>query len=169
MERTDQLKELRQTVCDYYELEYSLLDSDSRKTPIPYLKKIVSFFAYEYLKINQELIAEHFGQHRSNVCTHITTLKKYLEVNKRLKREIKDLERILSERGIWKGNIQNRRYYNFVDLNNCISASLNDKKILFVNHSVKEVKQLLGEEWIVEVHEKTNKIFYSKINKNINV
>ena len=166
METSDQIIKLRQAICDYYKIEYELLDSKSRKMPIPFIKKIISYFAAEYLSITQSKIARHFGfKDHSNVNTHIFTFKEILQVNKRLQREVKELEKILIEIGIWSGRIENRKYYTFIDLNNCIVASLNKKQTIFVNQSEEEIKEMLGEEWDIEVHENTNKMFYTLINK----
>lgn len=169
MELTDQkITEIKITICNYFDVDYKLLDQFSRKPPIPYLKKMVCYFSSVYLKIQQQVIGDYFGMKHSNVSIHVKSFKNYLEVNQRLKKEIAEIELILSEKGLINIGDKKSKYFSFVDLDNTILATKNDKQILFVGQSLVEIKTLLNDpEWNYEIHERTGKIFYSKINKKL--
>jgi len=165
--KTEHLDMVKKTVCEYYDIDPEILNTQSRKYPIPYLKKIINHICYTWMKIPQDVLGDYWNQGRSNVSTHVKTFKQYLDVNERLRSELKDIERILSDRGIVQRDIENRRYYSFVDLDNTIHAQKSDQHILFVGMEISEIKKLIGEDWKIEIHINTGKIFYNKINKNL--
>ena len=160
------MDEIKIVICNYYDFDYLMLDSNSRKPPIPYLKKMICYFSVVFFKMPQKVIGKYLGMKHSNVSIHVKSFKNYLDVNQRLKKEINELETILKEKGIIQSEVTNPKYYSFVDLNNTIYANNNEKQILFVGMEIEEVKNiLLDPEWKFQVHENTGKMFYSKIKK----
>lgn len=172
MELTDQeikLQEIKIVICNYYDVNYLLLNSNSRKPPIPYLKKMICYFSSVFFKLPQKVIGKFLGMKHSNVSIHVKTFKNYLDVNHRLKKEINELETIMTEKGIIQSVVVDPKYYSFVDLNDTIYACNENKQVLFVGMELEEIKELFNSpEWKFKVHNNTGKMFYSKIqNENL--
>lgn len=164
MESKDQkIKEIISIVCNHQGINASLLESKSRETPIPYLKKLVAYMLNRHLSMNTGEIANFlkFANH-SNVVTHLKKLNEQMGYDKKLKNEIGEINTIIIEKGLSKYSNKNNKWFLFLDLNDFYIATKSDKSILFHNHSLAEIEYLLGPGWEIVEHTKTKKFLFQK-------
>ena len=170
MESKDQkVKEIISIISSHQSIDETLLESKSRKPPIPYLKKVVAYMLNRHLSMNTAEIAEllKFANH-SNVVTHLKRLDEQMSYDKKLKNEIGEINTIIIERGISKYSKKDNKWYLFLDLNNFFIANKGEKSILFHNHNLDEIEHILGPGWEITEHTKTNKFLFQKY-KNLSL
>lgn len=172
MELTDQrIETLKLLVCEYYKVSPSILDDPSNKMPKPFIRQMISYFANTMLNVTQQSLANYWGKKtHASICTSISNIRNNMDVNKRLKFEVQDLNRIINERGISDKAPKNNEWYRFVDLNNFVLATSGTKAILMVNLSPEEIEDMKLQDWKIEDQNNTGKFYYTRLkqanNKN---
>jgi hypothetical protein len=168
MERTDQIiEELKMIVCDYYKVDPTILNDQSRKGIRPLLRQIISYFANTLFQVPQQKLADYWGRKtHSTICTSINKLIQNKEVSKRFASEITDIQRIITEKGLTEKSPKNNEWYRFVDLNNFVLATNGNKAILMVNVDLDELN-LDPDNWKFEDQKETGKFYYSRL-KQVN-
>jgi len=148
-------------------LEYFKIPSDFnlnvQKQPAPLLKKVIGYLAQKHFSATQRELAIYFQlKTHSNVSLGISSLIEKSEHNVKLKKQLKDLDRILIEKGLSKRSGINNDWYSFLDLNDFIIATKGESSFLCHNTELEELKEILGEGWEYSEHKNTGKFFYKR-------
>ena len=165
MERTHhKIDLLKIIICDYYNIDVEMISSTSRKQPIPYIKKVISYMAQKHFSATQQSLANYFGyKNHSVVSLSIKNHIDQMDFSPKLDKEMIDLNRIIIEKGLSKLSGKNNEWYMFLDLNNFFIATKAKKSILFNNHTLAEIELILGDDWEIVEHKKTEKFLYKRL------
>jgi len=168
MERTHhKIDLLKIIVCDYYNVAPELISSTSRKQPIPYIKKVISYMAQKHFSETQQSLARYFGyKNHSVVSLSIKNHIDQMDFSPKLNTEMVDLNRVIISKGLSKLSGKNNEWYMFLDLNNFFIATKDKKSILFNSHTLAEIETMLGDGWEIVEHKKTEKFLYKRLKQN---
>ena len=82
-------------VCEYYEIENTVLFSKSRKREISDARQIVAYLAKKYTDMPLTAIASCLNRDHSTVIYSINNITKRLGVDKKLQEEISSIEQLM--------------------------------------------------------------------------
>lgn len=163
----DTINEIRSIVCEYFNFDSELLNSRSRKAPIPFLKQVVSFLVLKHTKTTKSTLGTYWGYHHANIISMVTTIRKMRFDDNKFLSQLNDLDRLMEIKGISKNNnYKLRNWFNHFDLDNFISARFGDKFIIFKGYTPEEVENLLGNNYVVDVHQNTKHFIFTRKSKN---
>jgi hypothetical protein len=165
MERTHHKIDLiKSIVCSYYNVDEKLIATTSRKTPIPFIKKVICFMSQKHISITQQTLANYLNyKNHSIVSTAIRTLIDKMDISNTLTTEMLDLNRIIIQKGLSKLSGKNNEWYMFLDLNNFIIATKGESSVLWSKTDIDSIKKILGDGWEYTEHLSTNKFLYKRL------
>jgi hypothetical protein len=148
-------------------LQYLSLPEDlnlhNRKQPAPLIKKMISYFSSRHFSATQVELANYLNmKNHSSVSLGISSLIEQSEVSTKLRDQLKDIDRIIVEKGMSKLSGKNNEWFMFLDLNNFIIATKGESSVLWHKTSLPEIKKILGDEWQYTEHTSTGKFFYNR-------
>jgi hypothetical protein len=66
-------------LSQFYDVSVDELRGKSRKQPLPYIRKVFSYFADNYLDLSHRHIADLIGRERSTIVTNVQEMAAYLD------------------------------------------------------------------------------------------
>jgi hypothetical protein len=160
-------------VCNYYNFDEKFIDFNTRKVPVPFIKKMIAFQIHKHTPITQMEVAKYFNQNNhSNVSIGIQYIFDQLDLDPAIKKNDIDISSIIIEKGLSKKSPKNNNWYKFLNLNDFFLASSGDQSILFHNTTIDEIQKILPKDkkWEITEHLNTNNFFYNRnINQNATV
>jgi hypothetical protein len=158
------LESIKGIILEYLNILPDEIDFTKRKAPTPTIKKMIGYFAQKHFSATQKELSEYLilSSH-SGVSLGISSLMSEVEMNPKLKEQLKDLDRIIIEKGLSKLSGKNNEWYLFLDLNNFIIATKGKNSALFHNMNIHQVKEILGESWEYKEHKGTEKFIYKRL------
>ena len=158
------IETIKKIVLDHFNFVESTIDFNGRKSPAPFLKKVIAYLCQKHTEIVQQEIANYFNfSTHSSISIAISSLIKNGENDEKLQLKLKDLDRILIDKGLSKMSGKNKDWYFFLDLNNFIIATKGIASVLWHNTNIVEIKKILGAGWEFTEHHKTDKFLYKRI------
>lgn len=156
------IENIKTIVFEYFSIpdNYNL---NTRKQPAPLLKKMISYFSWKHFSETQKELAIFLNmKNHSSVSLGISSLIEQTEVNTKLREQLKDIDRIIIERGLSKLSGKNNDWFMFLDLNNFIIATKGEKSVLWHNTSIEEIQSILKDGWEYTEHKSTGKFLYNR-------
>jgi hypothetical protein len=136
---------------------------NNRKQPAPLLKKMISYFSSRHFSATQMELASFLNmKNHSSVSLGISSLIGNAEVSLKLRNQLKDIDRIIIEKGLSKLSGKNNEWFMFLDLNNFIIATKGEASVLWHKTSIPEIEKLLGDGWEFTEYKSTGKFFYNR-------
>lgn len=155
---------IKKLVCDYYNIDEELISTTSRKTPIPFIKKVICYMSQKHLSVTQQNLANYLNyKNHSIVSTAIRTHIDQMDISDTLTKEMVDLNRIIIQKGLSKLSGKNNDWYMFLDLNNFIIATKGESSVLWSKTDIDSIKKILGDSWEYTEHLATNKFLYKRL------
>jgi hypothetical protein len=161
-QRHHKIENAKSIIYEYFTIPetYKL---DSQRQPAPLIKKIIGYLSQKHFSATQKEIANYLGlKNHSNVSIGISTLLEQAEHNGKLRKQLKDLDRIMIEKGFSKLSGKNNDWYYFLDLNNFIVATKGESSVLWHKTEIDKIKEILGEGWEYTEHKSTGKFLYKR-------
>jgi len=163
----DTINEIRSIVCEYFNHDPEILNTRSRKKPLPFLKQVISFLVLKHTKTSKTALGNYWGYDHANIISMEDKIRKMSFENKKFLGQLHDLDRIMEIQGISKNNAYKlRNWFNHFDLNNFVSARSGEKFIIFKGYTPDEVENLLGKDFVVNVHQNTKHFIFTRKSKN---
>ena len=163
MERTDQkIEKIKDIVFQYFSIpkDFKL---DNRKQPAPLLKKMISYFSARHFSAHQKQLASFLNmKNHSSVSLGISSLMNQVDVDVKLRNQLKDMDRIIIEKGLSKLSGKNNEWFMFLDLNNFIIATKGEASVLWHKSSIPDIQKILGDGWEFTEYNSTGKFFYNR-------
>lgn len=163
MERTDhKIEKIKDIVFQYFSIpnDFKL---DNRKQPAPLLKKMISYFSSRHFSETQKQLASFLKmKNHSSVSLGISSLLAQVEVDSKLRTQLKDIDRIIIEKGLSKLSGKNNEWFMFMDLNDFIIATKGEASVLWHKTSIPAIQEILGDGWEYTEYRSTGKFFYNR-------
>lgn len=164
MEQKHQKIELaKQVIYEYFNLPETYHFIDTQKQPAPLLKKIISYLSQKHLSVTQKELSIYLNlKTHSSVSLGISSLLEQAEHSGELRKQLKDLDRVMIEKGLSKLSGKNNEWYYFLDLNNFIVATKGESSVLWHKTELDKIKEILGEGWEYTEFKNTGKFLYKR-------
>lgn len=156
------IENIKSIVFQYFLIpeDYQL---DNRKQPAPLLKKMISYFSSRHFSATQVELASYLKmKNHSSVSLGISSLIDEAETSLKLRNQLKDIDRIIIEKGLSKLSGKNNEWFMFLDLNDFIIATKGESSVLWHKTEMEKIKAILGEGWEFTEHKSTGKFFYKR-------
>ena len=156
------IENIKNIVFQYFSIpkDYQLTN---RKQPAPLLKKMISYFSSRHFSATQKELANFLDmKNHSSVSLGISSLIEQAEKTQKLRNQLKDIDRIIIEKGLSKLSGKNNEWFMFLDLNDFIIATKGESSVLWHKSSIEEVKSILGDGWEFTEYKSTGKFFYNR-------
>ena len=147
--------------------QYFLMPDDyqfnNRKQPAPLLKKMISYFSSRHFSATQMELASFLNmKNHSSISLGISSLIGQAEVSLKLRNQLKDIDRIIIEKGFSKLSGKNNEWFMFLDLNDFIIATKGDSSALWHKTSIPAIQEILKDGWEFTEYKSTGKFFYNR-------
>lgn len=156
------IESIKDIVFQYLSIpkEYQL---DNRKQPAPLLKKMISYFSSRHFSATQMELASYLKmKNHSSVSLGISSLIDQADVSLKLRNQLKDIDRIIIEKGLSKLSGKNNEWFMFLDLNDFIIATKGESSVLWHKTELDKIKAILGGGWEFTEYKSTGKFFYQR-------
>ena len=101
-------------------------------------------------------------KNHSSVSLGISSLMNQVDVDVKLRNQLKDMDRIIIEKGLSKLSGKNNEWFMFLDLNNFIIATKGEASVLWHKTSIPDIQKILGDGWEFTEYNSTGKFFYNR-------
>jgi hypothetical protein len=160
------LESLKLLIISHLNIVETDIDFSSNKQPNPLIKKLICYFAKRHFSIKQVQLAGYIGyKTHSSVSIGISSLLDELKKNIRLNQKVREIDKIIIEKGLSKLSGKNSNWFMFLDLNNFIIATKGESAVLWHKTEIDKIKQILGDGWEYTEHKSTGKFLYKKQKK----
>lgn len=161
-QKHQKIESIKNIVFEYFSIpkDYQL---SNRKQPAPLLKKMIGYFSSRHFSATQKELANYLNmKNHSSVSLGISSLIDESETSIKLRHQLKDIDRIIIEKGLSKQSGKNNEWFMFLDLNDFIIATKGESSVLWHKTEMEKVKEILGDGWEYTEHKSTGKFFYHR-------
>lgn len=163
------LEQLKIIIFSYLQISIDSVNFDTRKAPAPLIKKMIGYYAQRHFSATQTEIAHYLNlKNHSSVSLGTASLIDDAEKSRTFREKLKDIDRIIIDKGLSKLSGKNNEWYMFLDLNNFIIATKGESSLLWGGTDLEQIKTMLGEGWEFTEHKATEKFIYKRLNQTNN-
>jgi len=155
---------VKNIILSYLNIPIGSIHFDRRNAPVPTIKKMIGYFSQKHFSATQGELASFLNyKTHSSVSIGISTLISESEHSEKLRTQMKDIDRIIIEKGLSRLSGKNNEWYIFLDLNDFIIATKGTSSVLWHNMTMAQAETILGDGWEFTEHKKTEKFIYKRI------
>lgn len=118
---------IKSVVCNFYHESEEVYDIKTRRTEMVRIRHTAIYLCSINLKIGPSELSRHFNCNHSSVVHTLKKIRGYIEFDREFKKEIKEIQHIVTHRGKMVGGTMNLDAdYYYINLNDTTTLRLPD-------------------------------------------
>jgi len=157
---------ITEIVCDYCNAPKDVFTRKTRKSNYVKVKHYACYLIKKNTNLSSQKICDKFNfKNHSSIILLIKKINDLMKFDREMREEIEALQNILKFKGLLIQEKVNLNEFYYIDMNNFVSVKeKDDKAVIFVGYSDKEIIDLIGLKKLVK-HNDTKKFILENYEK----